>query len=248
MKRLKDIAKKIPAVPLLYRIFRNICVPYRLQSKNIEDIFTDIYRNNGFIGKDSVSGPGSDVRQTGTIARELSGLFGAFNISTMLDIPCGDFHWMRNVDLKKTDYTGADIVEELIQGNRVKYGRDGVRFQHLNLITDNLPKVDLVFCRDCLVHFSFADIALALVNICNSGSKYLLTTTFVGRKKNRDIRTGSWRPINLERFPFEFPTPLKVIPEGCTEDGGAYEDKSMGLWKIADLRACSREWPLVKQH
>lgn len=132
-------------------------------------------------------------------------LFDAFNISTMLDIPCGDFHWMKHVDLNNTDYTGADIVEELIQGNIARYERDGIRFKHLNLINDKLPKVDLVFCRDCLMHFAFADIARALDNVCRSESKYFLTTTFVGKHKNRDISTGSWRPINLELPPFWVP-------------------------------------------
>ena len=54
----------------------------------------------------------------------------------MLDIPCGDFRWMRNVDLSNTDYMGADIVNDLIQHNVEKYGREHVRFQKLNLIKD----------------------------------------------------------------------------------------------------------------
>jgi len=246
MRIVKKIAKQIPGVRLVYRVLCDWSGRYQMKSKSMEDLFTDIYRKNGFLGKDSVSGPGSDVQQTSIITRELPALIEAFKISTMLDIPCGDFHWMKSIDLKNTAYTGADIVEELIQENSAKYGRDGVRFHHLNLITDNLPKVDLVFCRDCLVHFSFADIALALENVCNSESKYFLTTTFVGRNKNHDIRTGSWRPINLERFPFGFPKPLRVIQEGCTEDEGAFGDKSLGLWRIADIRTCSRDWPLSR--
>jgi len=143
---------------------------------------------------------------------------------------------MKSVDLNSIDYTGADIVNELIQKNRASYARDGVRFQQLNLTEDKLTKVDLVFCRDCLVHLSFADIALALENICNSQSEYLLTTTFVGRKDNHDIPTGLWRAINLELFPFVLPKPLKVIDEGCTEGDGAYRDKALALWRIAEIR------------
>lgn len=236
MGTLKEIAKKIPVIPFVGRALRDRYVRYQLKSKSTEDTFTDIYRNKGFGGKDSVSGPGSDVHQTKVITIELPTLFKALNISTMLDIPCGDFHWMKSVDLNNIDYTGADIVKELIQKNSAKYARDGVRFQYLNLIKDRLPKVDLIFCRDCLVHFSFADIGLALDNVCNSQSDYFLTTTFTGRKDNHDIVTGQWRAINLELNPFGLPKPLKIIHEGCTENDGAYGDKALGLWRIADIR------------
>jgi hypothetical protein len=236
MGKLKEIAKKVPVIPYIYRTFHNYYSSYQLKSKTAEQVFTEVYRRNAWKGKGSVSGPGSDVHQTRIIINELPILFNDFNISTMLDIPCGDFHWMKDVDLSNIDYMGADIVNELIQKNAENYGRDGVSFQYLNLIKDKLPKKDLVFCRDCLVHFSFADIFLALNNICNSQSEYILLTTFTGRKDNYDIVTGMWRVLNLELPPFLFPEPLRIINEGCTEGDGAFEDKALGLWRIADIR------------
>jgi len=235
MGKPREIARKIPVIPFVYRALRDRYARYQ-QSKSMEDVFTKIYRSNAFGGKDSVSGAGSDVHQTRIIARELPALFHDLNISTLLDIPCGDFHWMKSVDLHNIDYTGADIVKEIIQTNKEKHARDGVRFRYLNLIKDKLPKVDLVFCRDCLVHFSFADIFLAMDNICSSQSEYLLTTTFTGRKDNIDIVTGQWGALNLELVPFALLKPLTIINEGCTYGGGAYEDKSLGLWKMADIR------------
>lgn len=211
--------------------------------KNIEEteqVFTDIYKKNGFNGKDSVSGPGSDVYQTRVIVKELPVLFGDFGVLAMLDIPCGDFHWMQSVDLIDIDYTGADIVNDLIENNTEQYARDGLRFQKLDLLKDRLPKVDLIFTRDCLVHLSFEDIFRALDNICNSQSEYLLTTTFTGRIDNHDIKTGQWRPLNLELSPFFLPKPLKIINESCTENDGIYSDKTLGLWKIADIRESLR--------
>lgn len=105
----------------------------------------------------------------------------------------------------------------------------------MDLIGDKLPKVDLVLCRDCLVHFSFDDVFAALRNIVSSGSTYLLTTTFPEREANDDIRTGSWRPLNLERAPFHMPAPLRILNEGCTENGGIYHDKSLAFWRIAEI-------------
>jgi hypothetical protein len=46
-----------------------------------------------------------------------------------------------------------------------------------DLTRDPLPKVDLVLCRDCLVHLSFDDIYESLDNLRRSGSMLLLTTT-----------------------------------------------------------------------
>jgi len=204
--------------------------------------FTDIYHGNRFGGKDSASGPGSDLIQTKVIIKELPILFGKFSISTILDIPCGDFHWMNSVDLDGIKYLGADIVNDLIQNNRKKYKRKNLAFQHLNIIHDSLSKVDLILCRDCLVHLSFKDIFIALTNICNSDSEYLLTTTFPFRKKNHNVLiTGDWRTLNLELPPFNFPPPLKLINEACPEGNDAYNDKSLGLWRIEEIRPFIRK-------
>lgn len=243
MRALKELAKRMPGVPFVYdvlrnvyRILRNKYNVYKLKLKSTEDVFTDFYRRNKWGGQVSVSGTGSDNYQTRLITRELPILLNDFNISTMLDIPCGDFYWMNSVNLKGIDYIGADIVRDLIQSNREKYKRDNVCFKNLNLIRDKMPRVDLVFCRDCLVHFSFDDIFLALHNICDSQSELLLTTTFTDRKDNYDIVTGQWRVINLEVAPFMFPKPLKIINEECTERNGIYKDKSLALWRIRDIR------------
>ncbi len=236
MPKAREIAEKIPVLPSLYRGLRDRYARYRLASQNTEQVFTNIYKSNAWRGKDSLSGTGSDAYQARIIIKELPAVFSDFGISTMLDIPCGDFHWMKNVNLDDIDYTGADIVNDLIEKNVEQYERAGVCFQKLNLIEDKLPKADLVFSRDCLGHFSFRDIFSAFENLCNSQSEYLLTTTFTGRTKNHDIATGQWRVLNLELDPFMLPGPLKIINEGCTEANGAYADKALGLWRIADIR------------
>jgi hypothetical protein len=207
-------------------------------ANNHETVFTHIYKSKKWGGKDSdsVSGPGSDVLQTAVISKKFPHLFTEFGIATMLDIPCGDFHWMKNVELGAINYTGADIVEALINGNTKQYADAGKHFQKLNITEDKLPKVDLIFCRDGLVHFSFADIFHALNNICDSRSEYLLTTTFPARKNNKDIATGKWRTLNMTLAPFMLPKPLHIINEGCTQSAGAFKDKSLGLWKISDIR------------
>ena len=62
------------------------------------------------------------------------------NISSIIDIPCGDWQWMSTFDLNNIDYKGHDIVEELIISNTKKYKSDNISFGVKNLINDSLPK------------------------------------------------------------------------------------------------------------
>jgi len=233
-----SFVKKMPILSEIYRFKKKRDEVTQLRSMSAEELFTDVFKRKAWKTKESVSGYGSDLEQTEYIALELPKLFSAFNVSTLLDIPCGDFHWMNTVDLGDVKYIGADIVLGLILENKEKYKTNNIKFVHTNLIADELPKVDLIFCRDCLVHFSFKDIFRALERICNSGSTYLLTTTFPNRSKNRNIVTGRWRTLNFEKTPFNFPKPLQVINEHCEAEDGRYRDKSLGLWRIKDIQKC----------
>jgi hypothetical protein len=159
----------------------------------------------------------------------------------MLDLPCGDFNWMQHVQVPLQKYIGADIVEDLIRANQTRYGSAQREFRVLDLTKDVLPEVDLLFCRDCLVHLSFEDIEKVFSNIKRSGIQYLLTTTFSNRPENHNIQTGDWRVVNLQKAPFHLPQPITLINEGCTEGNGRYADKCLGLWKVNELPEKLRE-------
>jgi hypothetical protein len=109
---------------------------------------------------------------------------------------------MQRIDLS-ADYIGADVIVGLMARLQAKHGRPGRRFVCLDLVQDRLPRADLLFCRDALVHFSYLDIFDALRNIARSGPSYVLLTTFPGRSENADIATGQG-PLNLE-LSFHFP-------------------------------------------
>ncbi|WP_414939120.1 class I SAM-dependent methyltransferase [Amycolatopsis sp. cmx-11-51] len=208
-----------------------------LERMENQDRFTYIFRSRLW-SSSSVSGPGSESVQTQQLRDQLPDVLDRFGVRTLLDLPCGDFGWLSAVDLDLKRYIGADIVTELVEMNAERFRDDPMReFRVLDLTGDPLPKADLVLCRDCLVHLSFADIERALRNLRRSGSRYLLTTTFTELGTNIDIATGDWRPLNLCREPFGFPEPLAVLVEGCTEENGAYADKSLGLWEIASITA-----------
>ena len=170
---------------------------------------------------------------TKVVRRQLPKLLDEIGATSLLDIPCGDFNWMKEVVLSVDTYIGADIIKELIALNNIYFRNDKRKFFKLDIIKDKLPRVDVIFCRDCLVHFSFHDTFFALKNIKASMSKYLLTTTFTTRDRNKDIFTGEWRPLNLQQAPFHFAKPIKMINENCPLVG--YTDKSLGLWRISSI-------------
>lgn len=207
----------------------------RFAGRPAAEVFAAIARSNTWAGEESLSGTGSSLQQTAVLVEKLPKLLRELGVDNMLDIPCGDFNWMQTVDLSGIQYTGADIVESLVLANRQRYRQASRRFLHMDLKQDELGAYGLVFCRDCLVHFSFADVFSAIGNIKSSGSRYLMMTTFPAEPSNLDIDTGGWRPLNFGLPPFSFPPPLILLNEQCTEMGGAFADKSMGVWAVEQL-------------
>ncbi|NMF62442.1 class I SAM-dependent methyltransferase [Brasilonema octagenarum] len=202
---------------------------------SLSNTFRHIYQTNHWRGSDSVSGEGASSSQTQQIEAKLPALLKTLQVDVLLDLPCGDFSWMQLIDLPVSRYIGADIVSELILENQKRYGSQNHQFLTLDLTSEPLPTADLLLCRDCFVHLSFGDIFSALNNMKRSQITYLLTTTFPNCEENEDITTGDWRLLNLEKPPFSFPTPLQLINEQCSEGGGIFRDKSLGLWLLQDI-------------
>lgn len=200
-----------------------------------EELFTNVYRLGCWKNEETCSGSGSTIAQTTYLRGEIEKLIKDFEITSILDIPCGDFNWMKLVDIDNCYYIGADIVKPMIETNNKLYSNININFRKFNAIKDNLPKVDIIICRDLFVHMPIKAIKKVLQNFKKSGSTYLLATTFINTNFNNDINFGDWRPINLQMPPFSLQPPILVINENCTENNGMYKDKSLGLWKIKDL-------------
>lgn len=199
--------------------------------------FARIRESNLWGADESVSGLGSELAATARLRHELPRLLRELGATTLLDLPCGDFHWMSEADLAGIRYIGGDIVAALMAENAARYGRE---FLVLDLCSSELPRADVVLCRDCLVHLSFFNIWRAVENLRRSGSTWLLTTHFLECERNVDIEDGDWRMLNFELEPFAWGPPERVLVEGCTESGGGYEDKALALWRIADLTGVER--------
>ena len=197
---------------------------------SLRDRFTLIYSRNAWGSKESVSGSGSTFAMTTSIRSLLPIIFEKFEIKSILDAPCGDFNWMKLVDLNGISYLGGDIVEPLIADLNRNFASKFISFMQFDITTDSFPKSDLVLNRDCLFHLSYRDIQLTLSNFLKSDSKYLLSTSHENRGKfiNADIRSGGFRLIDLFDSPFCFPTNFHFeIPE---PGEGSLPPRNLYLW------------------
>jgi hypothetical protein len=216
-----------------YFSFSTVLASNECVTDPVEKIFTHIYKENIWESQESISGPGSELRVTQRMRRELSALIKRFGIASIADAPCGDLNWMKHVDIGKCRYIGIDIVKELIESNTRIFG-DTREFRHLNLVENIIDQVDLIICRDMLAHLTYEQIFTVLKNFKQSGSKYLLVTTGITTQKNYDMpNTGECRFLNLELPPFNFPRPLALIEEDvpfALERG-----KHLALWFLEDI-------------
>jgi len=218
----------------LYALRYAARIPF-FRFKSTKQVFTEIYEDNIWGNRESASGSGSTQATTRVIAERLPALMRSLGAESFLDVPCGDFNWMAAVDLGVGRYVGADIVDGIIRQNAARFTDDVRSFVCLDLMREALPRVDVVFCRDCLVHFALADAMAAIQNFKRSGSTYVMLTTFPAHRRNREMVTGGWRPLNLQIAPFNFPEPVELINEAFEGRGGKYRDKSVGVWRLADI-------------
>jgi hypothetical protein len=201
----------------------------------MRSIFTEIYRQNGFYGSESISGPGASLASTERLRAILPEVFLSFGIRRMVDAPCGDMNWMRLLHYDFELFIGVDIVVEIIERLRCDPFLEKYHFQTADLCEDILPFGDAIFCRDCLPHLRYSRIKDAIRLFRLSSARFLFTTTFP-EKENRELaEVGSWRPLNLQAPPFSWPTPMRLIRENLPADADPWNDKSLGVWSLVSL-------------
>jgi hypothetical protein len=197
--------------------------------------FERIYSTNLWSDPESRSGVGSGLDSTRVLRAELPKALRQLEARVLLDVPCGDFTWMEHVDLSGIEYIGGDIVPSIVEANRRVHASKSRRFVDLDLTRDVLPDAEVLLCRDCLVHLSYANIRAVLANVARSNIRFLLMTSFPGRRDNYDVADGDWRALDFQAPPFSFPEPRLTIVEECEEEGGSYSDKSLLAWVVDDL-------------
>lgn len=197
-------------------ISKLIRYPYRqiiklkfFKQSKLKNRFSIIYNYNYWDDKESISGPGSSLKNTKNLRKQLPKIIKRFKIKSILDAPCGDCNWIRQIIIRsKVKYTGLDIVNECITINKRKYKNKNFIFKQRDITKNKLPNCDLFICRDFLFHLSFKDTYKFLKNLESIKSKYLLFSNHTKSKSehliNKDIKSGDFRKINIFNKPYNF--------------------------------------------
>ena len=220
-----------------YRKIKRFFEYFRIVKSNLPGSNKVIWNNNYFkntLENKGYTNSGSNLIQTEALRKEIPKIIEKYKIKSILDIPCGDFYWMKELDFKDINYIGADIVPNMIKKNTEEFTENNINFKILNLTSDDLPYSDLIFCRDLFVHLSLKDIFNALENIKQTKFKYLMTTNYLSIGDNLDIPKGSWRAINLCKPPFNFNSPIEHILENTSEET-ELADKAMSIWEVKSI-------------
>lgn len=176
----------------------------------MKQAFTEIFETNFWGESESKSGGGSTVAACSELIEGLPKIFKKLNIKTFLDCACGDMNWMGLVDFTGVKYVGVDIVDKLIEQNRINH--PGKEFFVVDFTATPFVEYDMVFCKDVFIHLKEEKIWKALHNIASSGSKYLAISNG-GKGLNQNVETEGfdYRPNYFQSEPFNFPEPDETI-------------------------------------
>jgi SAM-dependent methyltransferase len=201
-------------------------------------VFDKIFDENFWNSPESVSGRGSELKQTVEVRKIVKSIVEKYNITSILDLPCGDLNWIQHIKFDDSvEYVGADIVRGLIHLNRRRFANTTKKFLVMDMVSQVPYKAfDLILCRDALVHLPDREVKKVLANFNKSGSKYFLTTTFPEHDPWNIDKPGQWRQINFFVTPYNWPPPLELYNEGywgvIDHSKPYFNDKSLALWKF----------------
>jgi len=204
-----------------------------LGALDIANQFKLIYDKNIWKGdRETICGWGSTLEGTEVIRKELSKILSKLKVKSFIDCGCGDYSWMSKMDWTGIDYIGIDIVEDMIIENKKKY--PGVSFRVANIL-DGIPAVDVVFIRDVLAHLSLKDIGIFLKKVRNSGSKYLIASTYTTATTNHESLSAKFKNRNLILSPFNLPEPMIYLKDRNLKYGKPTPGRGMGVWNVTEL-------------
>jgi hypothetical protein len=217
---------------MIRQAYHQVKATYRRYTRS--RVFYNIYKKNLWSDPESLSGGGSSAAATEKIRGALPDLLLTLGVRSIVDAPCGDFHWMKELRIPELldRYYGIDIVPQIIKSNQDSYPSDKLQFKVLDLVREIVPRADLVLCRHLLIHLPLRDCLRVLRNFKKSGARYLLITTQPEIRANKEILfTGGFRPLNLEIAPFHFPHRRIALDDAQTDRDSA----ELALYELQDI-------------
>jgi SAM-dependent methyltransferase len=175
---------------------------------NAGEVFGKIYQTDFWNGG---SGVGSAAETTVVYRAFLDRFLTRANITSVVDVGCGDWQLGRLVDWSGVNYVGIDVVDSVIEANADAYGSDAVRFAEFDVLDDldALPVADALLIKDVLQHWPIAD-CKRFLSWATSRYDYVVATNDVShvrssrRMTNTDVPLGGWRCLDVEAKPFGY--------------------------------------------
>ena len=165
-----------------------------------KEVFSKIYKEGLWQGG---SGDGSKIENVREYVDVLQKYIDKPEINTVIDLGCGDWQFSKFLDLSSVLYLGVDVVDSVIDSNIELYSASNIDFISRDIITYELPQVDLIICKDVLQHLSNRDVISVLIKIIKSSKFALITNDFNSEStSNIDIENGDYRYLDLTLSPF----------------------------------------------
>lgn len=168
----------------------------------IDQAFEAIYAQDAW---SDGSGPGSRSVNTIEYRAFLERFIEANGVTSVTDLGCGDWQFSQQIDWSAVTYTGFDVVESVVMTNRARHARRNIAFKLFNSI-DDLPSGDLLLCKEVLQHLPTQTV-LDYIEAIRGKYRFALLTnsTEPHELANTDIEPGGYRPLRLDRPPFNVP-------------------------------------------
>jgi hypothetical protein len=168
----------------------------------IQYFFEEVYKRKGWGDNNSpyYSGPGShSLNIINPYIEVLKAFFKTFNKKpNIIDIGCGDFNIGKNLLDSVNNYLAIDVVDPLIQYNKIKYKNSNLKFKTLDITKSTIPFSDVVIVKEVFQHLSNDLILKSLKNLYLK-SKFLIITEslpIIPFTPNLDINLGvATRPL-----------------------------------------------------
>jgi 2-polyprenyl-3-methyl-5-hydroxy-6-metoxy-1,4-benzoquinol methylase len=165
-----------------------------------KEVFSKIYKEDLWHGG---SGVGSKLENVKEYVEVLQKYIDKPEVKTVLDLGCGDWQFSKFLDLSSVSYLGVDVVESVIESNSTSYSASNIKFISRDITTYEVPKADLIICKDVLQHLCNKDVVNILVKIITSSKFSLITNDFnPDNTENKDIDNGNYRCLDLTLSPF----------------------------------------------
>jgi hypothetical protein len=146
------------------------------------------------------SGPGSDPEFARPFIDKINDYLDRDDISSILDIGCGDFRIGQNYKIGSKSYTGLDVSSLIIEENR-RFENASINFMHGDFETLQCDRSwDLIIIKDVLQHLPNTSV----INVLNKIERYCKIAIICNdlSESNFDIVPGGYRKLNLGAAPF----------------------------------------------